>query len=89
MADHPETPFVPVAIKGTFQAWPSDRHFPRPHRVSVSFGAPVSRRTLAAAGEGQDEAERVSDGLHRQLTALLERLGDPAPAGSAEDAANS
>jgi hypothetical protein len=48
--------------------------FPKPHRVSVSFGAPVSRRTLAAAGEGQDEAERVSDGLHRRLAALLEEL---------------
>jgi long-chain acyl-CoA synthetase len=83
LADDPETRFVPVAIKGTLEAWPRDQRFPRPHRVSVSFGAPVSRRTLAAAGEGRDEAERISDGLHRRLAALLERSSDPAPAGDA------
>ena len=34
-------PIVPVAITGTYEMMPSGRLFPKPGRVSVSFGRPV------------------------------------------------
>jgi long-chain acyl-CoA synthetase len=73
----PEGLFVPVAIRGAFEAWPITRRFPRPCRVSITFGEPVTRRSLAELGEGESEDDRVADGLHRKLAALL--AGGAAP----------
>jgi long-chain acyl-CoA synthetase len=70
LADHPETSFLPVAIRGTFEAWPRAKRFPRPYPVSISFGVPVGRRALAEAGEGASENERISNGLRRRLAIL-------------------
>lgn len=43
-------PVVPVAISGTYEMMPSGKLFPRPGRVRVSFGRPVS-----PAGKEYDE----------------------------------
>jgi hypothetical protein len=45
--------------------------------VSITFGEPVTRRSLAELGEGESEDDRVADGLHRKLAALL--AGGAAP----------
>lgn len=34
-------PIVPCGIRGTFEAWPRDRKWPRPGKVFVDFGAPI------------------------------------------------
>lgn len=42
MALEARVPVIPVAITGTFEAWPYDRRFPRPGRVNIRFGKPLS-----------------------------------------------
>jgi 1-acyl-sn-glycerol-3-phosphate acyltransferase len=41
MALEAQVPVIPVAIKGTFEAMPYDRKFPKPGRVEVIFGEPL------------------------------------------------
>lgn len=35
-------PVVPVAVEGTFRCWPRSRRFPRPGRIRVVYGEPVT-----------------------------------------------
>ncbi|OGW56011.1 MAG: hypothetical protein A2Z46_07780 [Nitrospirae bacterium RBG_19FT_COMBO_55_12] len=39
-------PVIPVAIQGTFAMLPRDRSFPRPAKVSISFGKPIHPGTM-------------------------------------------
>jgi long-chain acyl-CoA synthetase len=39
-------PVIPTAIRGTFEMLPPDKTFPRPAKVSVSFGKPVYPGTM-------------------------------------------
>lgn len=41
MALEAQVPVIPVAIKGTFEALPYNRRFPRPGRVEIEFGKPL------------------------------------------------
>jgi 1-acyl-sn-glycerol-3-phosphate acyltransferase len=42
MALEARVPVIPVAITGTFEAMPYDRKVPKPGRVTVQFGKPLS-----------------------------------------------
>ena len=44
-------PVVPVRVFGTFQAWGRHRKFPRPHRLAVKYGRPLSFATLRAEAD--------------------------------------
>lgn len=65
-------PIVPAVVDGAFEAWPRTSLLPRPHRILVAFGPPVS---AAEAAAGEPEAvmatlrERMVD-----LQAELRRL---------------
>ncbi len=37
-----KVPVVPVAIRGTYEAWPRGKKWPRPHTISVCFGEAIS-----------------------------------------------
>jgi len=63
-------PAVPVFIAGAYQAMPRQRRIPKLHPIRVTFGDPVDPATLAQRGEGDTEAERVADGLRRELVKL-------------------
>lgn len=41
MALEGRAPIVPVALGGTFEAWPYDRKLPKTGRVTITFGAPL------------------------------------------------
>ncbi len=71
LLEHPVL-VVPTLIRGTFEAMPRDRSWPRPHPVSVTFGPPVDREALQEAGEGEAADVRITDGLHRQVARLAE-----------------
>ena len=59
LANHP-VPVVPAHIAGAFAAWPRTHRFPRPHRVIVTIGAPVTSAELIASGSRpEDVAERI------------------------------
>jgi long-chain acyl-CoA synthetase len=61
---------VPVHITGTFEALPRERLLPRPHKVTVAFGKPISADELAAQGEGSSRHARIADALQDAVRRL-------------------
>lgn len=58
-------PVVPVYIEGTRLMWPKGQRLPRPHKVSVTFGTPIS------PDPGED-ARRLAARLERVIAALAD-----------------
>jgi long-chain acyl-CoA synthetase len=65
---HSNADAVPVAIRGTFDAWPKQRLLPRLNRVSVTFGEPLCFFEQDADGRA---AVRISEDLENSVRALL------------------
>ncbi len=61
-------PIVPVAIRGTYEMLPPGRLFPRPARISVSFGKPVY-----PGGKDYDEIVKT---LYGEVVKMLERQNE-------------
>ncbi|MFW6107509.1 MAG: lysophospholipid acyltransferase family protein [bacterium] len=69
MAARAGVPVVPVALAGTFEAWPRHRALPRAGRVAVAFGEPVG------PPEGGREACRAAAAaVRRRVVALHQEL---------------
>ena len=50
-------PVIPVAVTGTHDAFPRDKMFPRPKRVYIVYGEPISSTQLEPfCGRGQEQA---------------------------------
>lgn len=65
-----DCPVVPVAVLGTDRVQPVDARWPRPARVSVIFGEPLTfpeHRGLAGKGRARRE---VTDAIMEQIAAL-------------------
>jgi 1-acyl-sn-glycerol-3-phosphate acyltransferase len=62
LLDRHRVPVVPVAIDGSFEAWPWGKSFPPArHPIRVRFGRPIAPDTLLAAGAPQAVADRLHD----------------------------
>jgi long-chain acyl-CoA synthetase len=59
---------VPVAIDGTYTAWPSHRRWPRMSAVRVRFGQPIAAAELSA---GERDPARIAEQLRTIIAALL------------------
>jgi 1-acyl-sn-glycerol-3-phosphate acyltransferase len=68
IAQHAGCPIVPVAIRGGFEAWPRQRRWPLPGRVSVAYGPALD------PGKGRTEARVVTARLEQSVRALYEGL---------------
>lgn len=65
-----DCPVVPVAVRGTDRVQPIDARWPRPRRVQVTFGEPLTfpeHRGLAGKGRARRE---VTDLIMEQIAAL-------------------
>ena len=63
LVERHRVPIVPVAIEGTFEAWPYTQGFPPARRpVRVRFGPPIDPAPLIAAAQGKPQA--IADALH-------------------------
>src|SRR3954464_4696058 len=65
-----DCPVVPVAVRGTDRVQPVDARWPRPHRVAVTFGKPMTfpeHRGLAGKGKARRE---VTDAIMVEIAAL-------------------
>lgn len=69
---------IPCAVRGTAEAWPRQRRWPRPGRVELVFGQPQTVEELLRQGSGDNDEERIAEGLRRQVAGLLRRLDDVA-----------
>ena len=58
-------PVVPVYIEGTRQMWPKGQRLPRPHKVSVIFGTPITP-------DPSEDARRLAARLERAVAALAD-----------------
>lgn len=59
LARRAKVPLVPVGIEGAFHAWPRNQKLPRPTRICVKFGMPIT-------------AEQVRELSDEDLVALLD-----------------
>ena len=75
LLEHGDVPAVPTALIGSYEAWPRNRRWPRPARVRVVFGVPLTRAQLVASGNGGSDAEKIADALHSAVAALLAEHG--------------
>ena len=65
-----DCPVVPVAVSGTDRVQPVDSRWPRPHRVSVTFGTPLTfpeQRGMAGNGRAR---RVVTDRIMEAIAAL-------------------
>lgn len=76
MERFPATGVLPVHIEGAHEAWPRDARWPRPHRIRVTFGPPISASELAESGRGDSVPIKSLDALH----AIMERMSEAAAA---------
>src|SRR3712207_3661885 len=68
-----DCPVVPVAVHGTDRIQPVGARWPRPHRVSVTFGEPLTfPEHQGMAGKGRPRRE-VTDGVMESIAALTGR----------------
>ncbi|HYB73757.1 MAG TPA: lysophospholipid acyltransferase family protein, partial [Candidatus Sulfotelmatobacter sp.] len=71
LAKELEVPLVPARIRGSFEAWPRFGTLPRPHRLDVVFGKPVTAGELLAMGGAEpDEYDRIAARLRDRVLAL-------------------
>jgi 1-acyl-sn-glycerol-3-phosphate acyltransferase len=61
-------PLIPVALDGSFEAWPRQRAFPRTAVIHVQYGTPIAPQEIAAWSDEQVVAE--VEGRIRQCHAL-------------------
>jgi long-chain acyl-CoA synthetase len=65
---------VPVHISGTYEAWPRSRALPRPHKVTIRFGKPISADELAERGKDENRHR----GIARALQSAVIEIGENA-----------
>ena len=63
-----EEPIVPVGVRGAFEAFPRAASLPRPHAVSVAFGAPIE--IPARAARSREDQGTWAEELMRRIAAL-------------------
>lgn len=73
---HP-VPAVPCFIRGTFEAMPRERRWPRPHPVSIVFGAPLDPAALAGSGTEGTAESRITEALRMEVAKLAKQKERP------------
>ncbi len=60
-------PVVPCRLSGTFEAFPPDRRLPRPRRVALTFGPPLSLADVPDTRDGWREVAARAEAAVRAL----------------------
>ena len=68
IAQRAGSPIVPIALRGAYEAWPRHQAIPRPGRVSIAYGAPIS------AGRGKSGAVEAVEKLDCEIRRLYDGL---------------
>jgi len=70
LVEHFDVPVVPVWLQGTHRAMPPGRFWPRPHRLEVRIGAPLTPEQLRQQGTHPDSHQRITQAVRAQVEAL-------------------
>jgi long-chain acyl-CoA synthetase len=72
LVERHKVPVVPVAIEGSYEAWPHSDRFPRGFKgfrpIRVRFGAPIDPAALLA--RAGDKPQAIADALHDAVATL-------------------
>jgi long-chain acyl-CoA synthetase len=78
LANELNLPLVPVRIIGSFEVWPRERSYPRPHPLTIIFGPPVTVRELLSQEPVPAEADKyevVAARLQQRVSTLSMEVG--------------
>jgi long-chain acyl-CoA synthetase len=64
-------PVVPVFIRGTHEAMPPGKVWPRLGKIVVVFGKPLDPRELDKQGEGKQPQDRIVQALYEHVVELI------------------
>jgi long-chain acyl-CoA synthetase len=70
LLDRFPVPVVPVFIRGTHQAMPPGKAWPRPKKLTITFGKPLDPRELEQRGEGEQPQDRIVRALCEHVAEL-------------------
>jgi long-chain acyl-CoA synthetase len=74
-------PVVPVFIRGTHEAMPPGKVWPKPTKLKIVFGKPLDPRELEQQGEGEQPQDRIVQALYEHVEELgTIDLDEPRPA---------
>ena len=65
---------IPVAIIGTFQAWPRTRLFPKAHPIKIVFGKPIEAKKLLSDGKKDgivDDYQAIASAIKKEVEKLF------------------
>lgn len=65
-------PVLPVYIKGSFEAWPATRRFPRLCNVTIRFGQPIDPVPLLAEPARRAREEKIAAAVQDAVAALAD-----------------
>jgi 1-acyl-sn-glycerol-3-phosphate acyltransferase len=65
-------PVIPVYVEGTYRALSRHHRFPRPARVTVTFGPPIPPEELDALGTRREALRAIADLIMERIAALRE-----------------
>lgn len=88
LARKAQVPIVPVAIEGTFDAWPRTSAWPRRARIWIEFGPPIYEFGLSDRQESENVAllTRMLRDLHNGLRLRAGRPAFDYPPGATNEA---
>ncbi len=72
LLDRFAVPVVPVCIRGTYEAMPPGKVWPRPGKIMVAFGKPLDPRELDKQGEGEQPQDRIVRALQEHVAELMD-----------------
>lgn len=78
-------PIVPVWIEGTFEALPAHRTWPRPERVTITFGRPISTDEMPPEMSEQEKRAYLMERLEQALRDMRDELSGSDESGSTSD----
>jgi 1-acyl-sn-glycerol-3-phosphate acyltransferase len=70
-----EAPVIPAYIHGTFKALPRGAACPRPSRVQIRFGPPITADQFQAFGRDRAAYEKIGEFLMERILALAPESG--------------
>jgi 1-acyl-sn-glycerol-3-phosphate acyltransferase len=77
LSTHP-VPAVPCVIRGTFEAMPRERRWPRPHPVRIVFGSPVDPAGLVSGEAAGSRESAIAEALRTEVANLMARTQEHA-----------
>jgi long-chain acyl-CoA synthetase len=72
LLNHFPVPVVSVSIRGTHEAMPPGKAWPRPTKLTIVFAKPLDPRELGQRGEGDQPQDRIVQALYEHVKELVD-----------------